>query len=122
MEAQGFKLLKIENYEELFVYLSRNACDYISRGVMEILPEYETYKERYPNISIDSHLLVQTPLRSVLYVSPHKPALRDALTTGFANAVDSGEYESLFDRLYGERLRALNLQERLLLGTGGSSD
>lgn len=122
MEAQGFRLLKIENYEELFIYLSRNACDYISRGVMEILPEYEIFKKRYPNLSIDSHLLVQTPLRNVLYVSPDQTALRDALATGLANAVDNGEFDALIDRLYGQQLKALSLSERRVFTVENPAD
>lgn len=118
MDAHGFRLLKIEKYQELFVHLARGSCDYLSRGVMEILPEYETFRERYPNLAIDPTLLVQTPLRNVIYVSPDQPALRDALALGLANAEASGAFDALFEQLYGDRLRALNLGERRVLTLG----
>lgn len=118
MEAQGFNLLKIEKYEDIFVYLARDSCDYMSRGVMEILPEYDTFHERYPNLSIEPDLLVQLPLRNVLYVAPNAPALRDVLARGLANADASGAFDALFDRLYGERLRALNLDQRRVFTLG----
>jgi len=114
-EAQGFKLLKIENYEDLFIHLARGSCDYISRGVMEILPEYDAYHDRYPNLRIEPNLLVQTPLRNVIYVSPNAPELRDALARGLAEAESNGAFDALFEQLYGDQLRALNLGQRRVL-------
>ncbi|GGX48771.1 hypothetical protein [Saccharospirillum salsuginis] len=117
-EAHGFKLLKIENYEELFIHLARGSCDYVSRGVMEILPEWDAYHDRYPNLRIEPNLLVQTPLRNVIYVSPNAPDLRDALSRGLTEAEDSGAFDALFEQLYGDRLRALNLGQRRVLTLG----
>ena len=122
MEAHGFKLLKIENYEELFIHLARYSCDYMSRSVLEILPEFEAYRENYPNLSIDPYLLVHAPMRNVLYIAPDAPDLRDVLARGLAEAQANGAFDALFDQLYGDRLRALNLGQRRVLTLGDPSN
>lgn len=111
-QQHGFKQELVEDYELLFVHLARGGCDYISRGVLEITPEWRIFSQRFPNLAIDPHLLVQTPLINYFYLAPGEDRLQATLEAGFDNAVASGAYDELFDRLYGEQLESLKLKQR----------
>ncbi len=88
---------------------------------MEIRPEYDLFRERFPNLSIDPHLLVQTPLHNVLYVTPSAPELRNALREGLENARANGAFDALYEQLYGHEVRTLNLDQRRVLTLGEPS-
>jgi|GEM_PF-1483656 len=104
-------------YEALYRSLDNNHYDVFSRGVNEILGEYEAYKEDYPNLKIEDNLLLFYPLPRYFWFSKsdHGQMLRDRVDVGLKRIIENGQYYELFSSYYAKDLELLNLNERVLV-------
>ncbi len=87
---------------------------FFSRGVNEIIGEYEAYKEDYPDLKIEDKLLLFYPLPRYFWFSKseHGQMLKERVDVGLKRIIDNGQYYDLFNNYYAEDLKALKLRER----------
>ncbi|SDH37808.1 hypothetical protein [Roseospirillum parvum] len=105
----------LDNYELLFDMLAAGRFDYFSRGVLEILPEFETHGPRLPNLTVEQALLIRAPLPLFFYVSPNHEALAQRLEDGMEALIADGTYHARWRDTFGGLLKQLNIEARRVI-------
>ncbi|MCJ2164879.1 amino acid ABC transporter substrate-binding protein [Pseudodesulfovibrio sp. S3] len=108
----GFTLVTGNDYEGLFSMLDSGRFDYFSRGINEIFTEYETRKERFPDMCIEPTLALYSPSPSYFFVSPAYPKLADRIRRGMEIISANGELDALFQKHFGADIARAKLKER----------
>lgn len=115
MAKEGYKILRVHNYESLFKMLNARRFDYIPRGVHEIYDELEARSKNMDNLMIEPHILLLMPLPTYTYVSPNEKRLATRIETGLKKIIANGELDKLFDRYYADDIARANLNERTVI-------
>jgi hypothetical protein len=103
------------SYESLFAMLARGRFDLFPRGATEIQREMAAYGPRYPELAIDRHMVIRYPFPQFFYVSRSAPHLAKRLEDGFEQMIRDGSFDALFNRFFGDALRELGLDRRVII-------
>jgi hypothetical protein len=114
-EYNGFNVVTGPNHDALRLMLVRERFDIFPRSVLEAQNEYASFRERHPELTIDEHLLIRYPFSQHFYVARSAPRVAERLRSGFKALVEDGTFDQAFDRHYGNRLRALALERRVVI-------
>lgn len=95
LEAAGIPVRRGAIYELLFSQLYAGRCDFFPRGVHEGFGEVEARKQRYPELSVFSDLIVYYPFPMYFFVSPKDEVLAERIQLGLDRAIDSGFLDRL---------------------------
>lgn len=116
LEAAGIPVVKGSSYEGLFGMLDAKRFDYFSRGVMEIGDEFELYHKQYPQLAIETNLMLYYPMARYFYVSrsPDGEKLARRIQTGLGRIIADGTFEKLFDEFKQPFIEHLRMKNRLL--------
>lgn len=116
LEAAGLPVVKGTSYEGLFGMLDAKRFDYFSRGVMEIGDEFELYHKQYPQLAIETNLMLYYPLTRYFYVSrsPDGEKLAHRIETGLGRIITDGTFAKLFDYFKQPFIAQLHMKNRLL--------
>lgn len=95
LENAGLRVVQGEQYRDLFPMLAWGRFDLFSRGLFEVYPEYESYREEYPTLAVDDHLVVVYPFAIFFFVSQEQRQLHRILEDGLSRAYESGELQDL---------------------------
>ena len=115
MQANNFPIVNGNTYEGLFAMLSRGRFDYFPRGINEIFVEFDKYHRQYPNIAIESNLVIYLPSPSYIFISPAYPRLAERITTGLEMMVSDGSFDEIFNRYHSENIKKANLEQRRVI-------
>jgi len=96
MENAGFDVITGSNYDGLFGMLSKDRFSTFGRGINEIYKELATWKDKYPNLVVDSNVLLQIPLATYFYVSPKAPEIAQRIKVGLLRLIENGSFEQFF--------------------------
>ncbi len=102
-------------YHLLFGLLEKQRIDYFPRGVTEIFEEHQRYHPQFPNLAIESKLVLVYPFASFFFVSQQNTALHDAIYEGLVRAHQNGAFHTFFrshPSTY-EALKQANLKDRV---------
>lgn len=112
-----FKTLVSPAYEGLFEMIDEGRADYFSRGINEIFKEYETRKEKYPKLHIDTHLALYHPLPFYTYTAPTKEGknLAKRIDEGMQKMIKNGSFDAIFQEYHAHLLANANLATRTML-------
>ena len=102
-------------YEGVFDMLIRGRFDLFPRGVTEVVQELSAYGPRYPELSIDRHLLIRYPYAQFFYVSKSAPHLAARLKAGLEQMVRDGSFDALYDKHFATALTQLELGRRVVI-------
>jgi len=97
----------------LFQQLDRGRFDCFSRGASEIYAEYLQYRTQ--GIAIENNLLIYYPLPNFLFVNKSRPLLAQRLQLGLERLIASGEFDTIFERVYAPIIADLKLPERTVI-------
>jgi hypothetical protein len=115
MTENGYKVLRVHNYESLFKMLNARRFDYVPRGVHEIYDEIKSRNKAMDNLMVEPHIALLMPLPTYTYVSPKEPRLAKRIETGLKQIIANGELNKLFDRYYADDIARANLSGRKLI-------
>jgi len=117
LEHAGYKVYESNEYKTLYRSLTSMHFDIFSRGVNEVLGEYETYKAIYPELHIEDNVLLYYPLPRYFWFSQsdHGQMLKKRVEIGIDRIIEDGSFYELFDKYFAEGLKELNLKERILI-------
>ncbi len=115
MQRHGFRVFGGTDYEPLFAMLSGNRFDYFPRGVNEIFAEYDSRKNKFPNMAIEQELAIYLPLPTYFFVSPAKPRLAQRVKEGLLSIVEDGTLDQMFYDSHREALERANLANRKII-------
>ncbi len=106
---------KTDKYKDLFNLVQNKRCDYFSRGVGELLSEFGYWSQSHPDIAIEPHILLRTPLAFYLYVSKSKPKIAKRLEVGLQRALEDGSFEKLFQDEFNSAIMSLRIMGRRVI-------
>lgn len=116
--ANGFHVSPGGKYENLFRMTAEGRFDFFSRGITEIIEEYEVYKEALPNLHIEERIIVYYPWPMYFYFapSPQGKKLAERVEKGLELLIKEKEVlNSIFYRYYREPIQRLKLNTRTLI-------
>jgi hypothetical protein len=113
----GFRVEEALDYASLFRMLPAGRFDLLSRGVNEILQEWQTYRVDNPDLAIERGLLLYYPLPRYFFFAPSAEGeqLAQRVEQGLATLRSTGEFERLYRTHKREVLRGLELRGRRVL-------
>jgi hypothetical protein len=96
MEEAGFEVITGSNYDGLFGMLSKGRFSTFGRGINEAYSEVENQQNKYPNLIVDTHVLLHIPLVTYFYVSPKAPEVAKRIKVGLLRLIESGSFDLFF--------------------------
>jgi ABC-type amino acid transport substrate-binding protein len=117
LEHAKLKVYEEAEYKMLFKDVSEGVIDIFSRGINEVVGEYDLYSKQYDNLIIEEHVLLYYPLQRYFWFSksPNGDKLKARLDEGFSRIVANGKLEEIFNRYFKADLDTLNLKDRILI-------
>ena len=83
--------------EKLLRLVNDNRVQLFPRGVAELEAENSMVRSLYPQMVLDSHLLIIYPFAGFFYVAPENTALAGAIQIGFERVIADGSYQRLVE-------------------------
>ncbi|HZZ09585.1 MAG TPA: hypothetical protein VFE79_02740 [Paraburkholderia sp.] len=111
----GIPLVTPNRYDRLFPMLASGRFDLLPRGVTEITQEFNAFQPRYPQLRIDSHLLIHYPYAQFFYVSRAAPLLARRINDGLEAMLKDGSFDALFRQHFGKAIADLHLERRVVI-------
>jgi hypothetical protein len=111
----GFTVEGGSEYESLFSMLEFRRFDVFPRGVNEIFGEFDSRKDKFPNMRIEKHLALYQPLPTYFFVSPKRPDLVKRLEEGLKQMIADGTLDRLFHAHHGKALERANIGSRRII-------
>lgn len=116
-EHNGVPVVASPDYEGLFAMLLAKRFDFFSRGITEAPHEFAERRARFPNLRIESRLLLHYPWPVYFFAqnSDSGRLLADRIRRGLDILRASGEFDAIFDRHYANSFANLNLSQRRVI-------
>jgi hypothetical protein len=103
------------NSELLLPMLEHGRFDLFPRGITQLFSEYNSYKNQYPSLAIDRHLLIYYPFATYIYVSKSSPRLAARIRYGLQEMQKNGSLDRHFEKYFSGAIAKLNLPQRTLI-------
>jgi hypothetical protein len=113
-QGNGFEVVTGPSYEGLFRMLMEGRFDYFSRGINEAPEEYESRKDKFPNLLIEDSILLYYPWPKYFFTSKKNPALAERIELGLRMMIEDGSFERLFIKYHSKDIERVNLKNRKL--------
>ena len=94
LRANGFKVVGISGYVELFAMLKKRRFDFFPRGVHE--PWKELADVKIPGLAVETDLVIHYPAPGYIFTAKGNKKLADRLERGFRMALEDGSFDRLF--------------------------
>jgi hypothetical protein len=111
----GIPIVAADHYRFLFPMLEHGRFDMFPRGVTEITEEMATFHEQFPDMAIESHILIRYPYAEFFYVSKSCPRLARRIEDGLEAMREDGSFDRLFDASFSQAITALKLGQRVII-------
>ncbi|GGW74374.1 amino acid ABC transporter substrate-binding protein [Alteromonas halophila] len=111
LQANGFNVLTVKEYDEAYASLSQNRGDFFPRSVIEVLTELEE-KGRDPDIHLEPDLALYYPTAMYFFVNRGNPILARLIETGLNIAIEDGSFDALFMSHHEATLNKLMIPSR----------
>lgn len=98
------------SYKSMIKALDTNLGDYFPRSVSAI--EAELAKQKHVDLMIEPTIMLQYPSHYYFYTHNRNKDLLILLESGLTQLQQSGEFELLYQRFFGEKEKRLNLSSR----------
>lgn len=108
-------LVTASHYDQLFPMLVHRRFDLFPRGVLEITPELISFRTQYPEMAIDTHLLIRYSYAQFFYVNKADPLIAQRIRDGLEAMRKDGSFDALFQRNFGQAVADLYLDRRVLI-------
>ena len=117
MRGAGFQVVAGASYDGLFQMLAAHRFDAFSRGVGEVLAEYEDRKPSMPGLAVERHLLLHYRVPIYFWFRDDEEGRRRAerVRAGLEQMVADGALKKMFDAEFGPSLARLDLVHRLVI-------
>jgi hypothetical protein len=108
-------LVTASHYDQLFPMLVHRRFDLFPRGVLEITPELISFRTQYPEMAIDTHLLIRYPYAQFFYVNKSEPLIAQRIKDGLEAMRKDGSFDALFQKNFGQAVADLHLERRVVI-------
>lgn len=114
-EYNDIPLMTARNSELLLPMLAHGRLDLFPRGITQLFSEYATYKDKYPSLAIDQHLLIYFPSATYIFVSKTAPRLAERIRYGLQEMEKDGSFDRRFDLYFAQAIADLHLPLRTII-------
>lgn len=114
-KANGFDVVEGNTYEGLFNMTIKRRFDFFSRGIVEIIDEYESRKDKMPDLHIEESITVYYPWPLYFYFpkTDNGKKLAKRVEEGLLSLFDDTKaFDPIFSKYHGEALKRHNLKNR----------
>ena len=108
-------LVTASHYDQLFPMLVHRRFDLFPRGALEITPELISFRTQYPEMAIDTHLLIRYPYAQFFYVNKSDPLIAQRIKDGLEAMRKDGSFDALFQKSFGQAIADLHLERRVVI-------
>ena len=117
MRRAGLTVVPGDSYDGLFHMLGAYRFDAFSRGVTEVLTDYDRMKPRIGDLAVERHLLLHYPMPVYFWFSDDEEGRRRAnrVRAGLAAMVAAGELQAMFETEFRRELVLLDLASRTII-------
>ncbi|MEZ9566972.1 ABC transporter substrate-binding protein [Vibrio artabrorum] len=112
LRTNGYQVLEQGSLPEILYLLVDKKCDYVSLGANEIESIYQEHTNSLKGLVIEKSIMLYYPLPLVFYVRPEQAKLAQLLDKKLTGYMLSGKFESLFNKHFGDDVRAIGLEHR----------
>ena len=113
LQANGFNVLTVSEFPEARAALLRKDGDFFPRSVIEVMLEMNSIDSN-SDFVLDKEFIVQYPAAMYFFVNNSNKTLAQLIETGLRRAIESGEFDALFERSFKDVLTTLEVGEREL--------
>lgn len=113
LQANGFKVVELNNYLTLFPSVARGRFDLFCRSVHEILPEWRMHKN-IENLVVEESFALYYPFPRFFWTNAKNKALIQRLSKGLKMALEDGAVLDLSLRHHKESIEFSKLSSRKL--------
>ncbi|WP_295992202.1 hypothetical protein [Rugamonas sp.] len=115
LKHNGIPVVTGTLYENLFPMLEARRFDYFSRSVLEAPLEIASFGSTYPDLKVESSLLLHYQFPVLFFVAKTEPALARRVRSGMEIMVKDGSLKQLFYQYFQKSLADLKLNSRTVL-------
>lgn len=121
MEANGFNVFRVFDFEAMMKMLAIDRCDYFPRGINEIDSDFENFNGKYTEMAIVKSVLFKYSAPMYFYVGKHNQKLANRLTEGFKRlggdeyikkAISESSFAGAFEYLKAPNISILKLKTK----------
>ncbi|NMP31488.1 amino acid ABC transporter substrate-binding protein [Thalassotalea sp. M1531] len=113
LKENGLQVEGSLSFENHSLAVIDGIADYFPRSVLEVIRESKTPRNK--QLIIEQSLLLKYPSANYFFVNKNNQALASLIKKGFDKALIDGSYAILFQKHFGDMLKALNLEKRYVL-------
>ncbi|MDN4502920.1 hypothetical protein QX776_10950 [Alteromonadaceae bacterium BrNp21-10] len=112
LTKNGFKIFPISNYDQMFDMIDRNRVDLFFRSINEIDSEIQDRRYEFPNVIVESCVLLHYPLPRFLIT--HKDNIENAkrVEEGLIRAFKEGHFQAIWRQHFASGLKYLQQNQR----------
>ncbi len=107
-----FRLVTVNQTEQLFTMLLKKRIDYYPRSVMEIWGEVEATEQL--SLAVDQHIALYYPMAVYFFVNKDNDALYEAVSKGLETAIADGSFKQVFNQHFASALARAEFHKRTL--------
>jgi len=113
-KANGFQVMTGGNYDGLFSMVVSGRFDFFSRGMVEVIEEFDQRKDKMPDLHIEETICVYYPWPFYFYFpkTEEGKALAARVEEGLLQVFKDGSLEPIFLKYHGEALARFHLKDR----------
>ena len=112
LRANGLPVITATTYEGLFKMLAASRFDYFPRSALEIWDELASNSD---TLEIEPHVALHYYYDAYYMLNHDNTRLAEIIRQGLENAIADGSVDRLFNQHYGERLRQVHLENRVII-------
>ncbi len=114
LRANRFKVVTGSSYEGLFEMLVNKRFDIFLRSVVEVLEEYNSRKQKFPDLYLEENILLYYPLPMYFWFQNSKEGkkLAERVREGMLSMIEDGSYDRIFYKYQHEKIEKLKLSKR----------
>lgn len=114
LRSNRFNVVTGSSYEGLFEMLVNKRFDIFSRSVVEVLDEYNSRKQKFPDLYLEENILLYYPLPMYFWFQNSKEGekLAERVREGMFTMIEDGSYDRIFYKYQHEKIEKLKLSKR----------
>jgi len=111
LKENGFKVIEVSQYEQLFKMIAAGRFDLFCRGTNEIKEEYDL-RHSIKGLVYDQHILLYYPLPVFMYVNKNNTKAVERMTKGLQIAYADGSLQKLWKQFHQASVDFAHIQNR----------
>lgn len=111
LKYNGFNVKEVSNYTGLFKMTALGRIDFFSRGINEVLGEYQSFNY-IKDLDYDRTFILYYPLPRFFYSNKSNQKAVKRIEEGLILASNDGSLDKVFDKYYKKSIDFLNIENR----------